>query len=179
MNANWCISCLINLLILIFVLFLPKAFANSYDESAPIYLIGSLEYGSIGNVGQKAPPSNTRTIGFGFNAGYEFNQYFALDGGSNYIPATVCNLVMSDLAIRASLPFGPIASGFIHIGPGYIVNGSNPALENSLGLFAGFGALFNINSYLGISVEDQGILPFRNNNSYTINMITIGTIYKF
>ena len=158
------------------LLHISKVFAS---ESEPYYVIGSVEYGFTGNPGQAAPSSGSRTYGFGLNAGYEFNKYFAADAGGNFIPSAAGDLMVNDIALRASLPFGNFASGFIHIGPGYVVNTSNANLESSFGVFMGMGALFNITSKLGISIEDQGIIPFENANTYTVNMVTLGLVYGF
>lgn len=161
---------------LIILFYISKALAN---ESEPYYVTGLVEYGFIGNPGVTAPTSGSITYGFGINAGYEFNEYLAVDVGSNFIPSNLGSLMVNDVALRASLPFGNFASGFIHMGPGYIVNTNDANLENSLGIFMGIGALFDINTKLAISIEDQGIIPFENTNRYTVNMVTTGFVYGF
>ncbi len=146
-----------------------------------IYLNALIGYGFVSNATDNSPTNNT-SISFDIAVGYKLNQYFALDSSVTFMPNTyqkqTSEYFLTDIALRASIPFSNFASPYIHLGPGLLFNTEIVENNKQWGIFVGLGALFKVSSHLGINIEDYGIYIPGNTNS-NINIIAIGAMYDF
>lgn len=132
-----------------------------------------------------------------FNAGYNFNRAFALEGGYNIFTSsqygsanTVTNIF--DVAAKGTIPLSNLFSLYGRLGVGFGHDSwSGNATSNcgicsatnnnyALGL-VGVGASFALNKDFDLRLENTGYIPFTNgsfNGSY-MNAITGGVQFNF
>lgn len=132
------------------------------------------------------------------NAGYNFNPYFALEGGYNMFAgsqfgATVVTNVV-DVAAKGTLPLSPIFSLYGRAGVGVgnnswsgTVNSGSPncilcndSVDSTYGLgLVGLGGSFALDKHWDLRVEDTLYFPFSNTYTGTMMAFTFGTQYNF
>jgi hypothetical protein len=143
------------------------------------YINPIVGYGYVSN-GTGYNTTNNTSLTLGIMSGYAFDKFFAIDGGITFIPNTyqnnLANYLLSDVSVRGSVPLSNFASAYIHLGAGFKSNFTNGKDPSQVGIFAGFGGLFNITRRVAITIEDYGIyIPGSTNNN--INVLGLGISY--
>jgi hypothetical protein len=175
---------------------LASVFAESTTDSAaanqalPIYINLNTGIAKLYNM-----PTGEWTGNI--NAGYNFNPYFALEGGYNlfagseYGVTTTTNIF--DVAAKGTLPLSDIFSLYGRAGVGFGMNGwsgtinyasncilCNNSINSNYGLgLLGLGVSFSFSKYIDLRVEDTAYIPFSNTTTGTINAVTGGVQYNF
>lgn len=131
------------------------------------------------------------------NAGYNFNPYFALEGGYNLIAGseygatTTTNII--DVAAKGTLPFSDVFSLYGRAGLGYGMNGwsgtvnysptcslCDTGVNSNYGLaLVGLGVSFSFDKHFDLRVEDTAYIPFSNTYTGSVNAVTGGVQYNF
>ncbi|MDD3266777.1 MAG: outer membrane beta-barrel protein [Burkholderiales bacterium] len=132
-----------------------------------------------------------------FNAGYNFNRNFALEGGYNILTSsqygsatTVTNIF--DVAAKGTIPFSNLFSLYGRLGVGFGYDswsgtansscGVCSAANNSYGLgLVGVGASFALSKSFDLRIENTGYIPFTNGsfNGNYMNAVTGGVQFNF
>lgn len=131
-----------------------------------------------------------------FNAGYNFNRAFALEGGyslfaNSQFGATTTTSIL-DIAAKGTIPLSEVFSLYGRLGLGWGINGWSGTVntincvlcqstENNymLGL-AGVGGSFALDKHFDLRLEDTMYLPFASTfTGSTINAVTFGVQYNF
>lgn len=135
------------------------------------------------------------------NGGYAFNNYFATEGGANWIYPTSAqypnNGALSgsylqrqsfiDIAAKGSLPFSDIFNLYAKagIGAGFVSNTANsysgwsaPSGVNP-GFYMALGGEFALSAHFDIIGEDYGLIPLGGSNYGNINILGFGLKYNF
>ncbi len=177
------------LLCLVFVSFNAFSFADSVSGSGT-YLNLNTGWATMQGLPTGAWTGN-------FNAGYNFNRGFALEGGYNLLSSSQYGSATTgtnifDVAAKGTIPLGDIFSlyGRLGIGLGYdswsgsadypcgICSASNNSY--ALGL-VGVGASFALGDHFDLRVENTAYIPFTSgsfNGSY-MNAVTGGVQFNF
>ncbi len=131
------------------------------------------------------------------NAGYEFNSYFALEGGYNLIAGSQFGVTTAtsifDVAAKGTIPFGDVFSLYGRAGLGFGMNSwsgtltntsncilCNNSLKNNYGLaLVGLGGSFALTPSWSLRLEDTAYIPFVNTTTGTINVVTGGVQFNF
>ena len=141
------------------------------------------------------------------NGGYNFNSYFALDGGATWIspinsqytingtlPAIgyTQNQSFADIAAKGSLPLSDIFNFYAKLGAGVgyasssinmtSATGSNWNGDSSaynLGIYMALGGELKLGKNWGITFDDYGLMPLNNNGWGNINVFGVGAKYNF
>lgn len=179
---------MLNFILVLFMTFKKKIFWSLFllvtyclaDIESGVYIAGNAGYGFISN-NTISTPTNNNSYTLGIDAGYAFDRYFAIDAATTLMPnnngyGSFSNLLLSDVAFRASLPLSSFFSAYLHVGGGLLTNTSQGV--NQFGLFTGLGGLFKINNELGLTAEDYGLF-LSDNNADDINIFAIGVVYGF
>lgn len=171
------------------------SFANADDAQAAndskVYVNLNTGIGKLYNL-----PTGQWTMNL--NAGYNFNQNFALEGGYNLFTGTefgatsMTNIV--DVAAKGTLPLSPVFSLYGRAGVGIGNNGwsgtvdtgnedcimCNKSLDSTYGLgLVGLGGSFALDKHWDLRVEDTLYFPFTNTYTGTMMAFTFGTQYNF
>ena len=130
------------------------------------------------------------------NAGYNFNPYFALEGGYNILAssqygATATSSIF-DVAVKGTLPLSEVFSLYGRAGIGYGIDGwSGTASGTPSWLCAGqynasyatalvgVGGSFTLSKHFDLRIEDYAFIPFSNTMTGGTNIVTFGTQYNF
>ncbi len=134
-----------------------------------------------------------------FNAGYNFNRAFAVEGGYNIFTgsqfgATVTTNIF-DVAVKGTIPLSSIFNLYGRTGLGLGMNGwsgtvieapntncilCNNGANSTYGLgLVGIGGSFTLSRHFDLRLEDTAYLPFSNTYTGTINAVTVGGQYNF
>lgn len=132
------------------------------------------------------------------NAGYNFNDTFAVELGYNLLPSsqfgsTTVTENVFDVAVKGTLPLSEMFSLYGRLGLGVGTNGwsgamvnasncilCNNNLSNTYGVgLAGIGASFKLSQHFDLRVEDYALVPFQNTYTGTANIVTGGVQYNF
>lgn len=158
-----------------------------YDGSGA-YLNLNTGFATLGNL-----PTGEWTGNF--NAGYNFNRAFALEGGYNMISglqfgATVTTNIV-DIAAKGTIPLSDVFNLYGRAGIGVGANSwsgtatSNCAMctgntDADYGLaLLGIGGSFTLDKHWDLRLEDTGYIPFSNTYTGFINAVTFGAQYNF
>ena len=130
------------------------------------------------------------------NAGYNFNQHLALEGGYNLLAssqygATVTSNIV-DVAVKGTLPISETFNLYGRAGLGFGVDGWSGTASGSPSWFCGddynanygtallgIGGSFKLSKSFDLRVEDYAFVPFSNTMSGTINTVALGAQYNF
>ncbi|MCC2626284.1 MAG: hypothetical protein K0R14_2157 [Burkholderiales bacterium] len=110
--------------------------------------------------------SATNNYSLGANVGYNFNQYFAIEGGYNHLwlggsPTNQTGQIgVEDAAVKGNIPLGCVFSLYGRAGVGGFQNvggtsGNN--LANNIGVLYGAGAQWNLNNNWALRAEDWSV----------------------
>jgi hypothetical protein len=130
------------------------------------------------------------------NAGYNFNPYFALEGGYNILAssqygATATSSIF-DVAAKGTLPLSEVFSLYGRAGIGYGIDGWSGTASgtpswlcagqynaNYATALVGVGGSFALSKHFDLRIEDYAFIPFSNTMTGGINIVTFGTQYNF
>jgi len=148
--------------------------ANPYDHH------GAYIEGNIGQVfaeasfdidGYRVGDTVRGGLGANVNGGYQFNRYFALEGGYTYYGHSV-NMV--DVAAKGIIPITNRFNIFGKIGPGYLfTTGSNSG--STAALFGGIGAAYALTPSLDINIQGAGATE----GFFSFGLASLGLTYHF
>lgn len=169
-----------------------KAPVNEPYDGSGVYVNINAGYGS-----QQFLPNGT--FAGSFNAGYNFNRAFALEGGAallagqQYNAADTAQMIF-DMAIKGTIPLSDVFSLYGRLGAGfstYTYNGaqnSGPSwFANSSGVInsmVGLGSVggsFKLDRHFDLRVEDTYYIPLGSSGvtSGNINQALVGVQYNF
>lgn len=172
--------------------------ATSYAEetNSNAYIDASVGYANIENWWSA---STALTI----NGGYNFNPYFAIEGGLTWIAPINSQTLQStnyqqsqsfgDITAKGSVPLSDIFNIYAKAGLGITYSASSVAMSNTnstynwngdeygfgYGLYMGLGGELLLNHDFAITFEDYGVMPFTGNNWGNINVFSVGAKYNF
>lgn len=131
------------------------------------------------------------------NAGYNFNQAFAIEIGDTLLPSSQFGASVTenvfDVAVKGTLPLSEMFSLYGRLGLGVGTNSWSGTVATTgscilcaggqsstygVGL-AGIGASFKLSQHFDLRVEDYGLIPFQNTYTGAANVVTFGTQYNF
>ena len=130
------------------------------------------------------------------NAGYNFNRYFAVEGGYNIMAGSQFDATAStnifDAAAKGTLPLFKDFDLYGRAGLGWGITGHSgtPNVANCvlctqanngnfmLGL-AGAGASYELSKHFELHLEDTMYIPFTSSATGAINAVTFGVQYNF
>ncbi|MBX9866660.1 MAG: porin family protein [Burkholderiales bacterium] len=130
------------------------------------------------------------------NAGYNFNPYFALEGGYNILAssqyAATATSSIFDVAAKGTLPLSEVFSLYGRAGLGYGIDGWSGTASgtpswlcagqynaNYATALVGVGGSFALSKHFDLRIEDYAFIPFSNTMTGGMNIVTFGTQYNF
>lgn len=167
-----------------------KAVNEPYDGSG-VYVNINAGYGS-----QQFLPNGT--FAGSFNAGYNFNRAFALEGGAALLAGQQYNVdsaqMIFDMAVKGTIPlsdvfslYGRLGAGFSTLtyngtqnsGPSWFANSSG--VINSMVGLGSVGGSFKLDRHFDLRVEDTYYIPLGSSGvtSGNVNQALVGVQYNF
>lgn len=175
-----------------------KTAENITSSTSEFYVNGNA---GIGKTDVKMPGLSMRDTGFAWSAaaGYQFNQYLAIEASYMRFPAVkvsglpsalMKNVHNFNLAVKGIFPIDDKFSVFAKAGAAYASYKAGPlpfvvnnqvvtanSRVNKIVPLVGAGANFNIQQNLALTV--QGNMTFKNGRMPSMFMGTLGLTYKF
>ncbi len=166
------------------------------DVSSSAYINAAIGYANIENWW-------TASAALTIDSGYNFNKYFALEGGLTWVaPITSTTLQntsyqqsqsFGDITVKRILPLSDIFNVYAKGGLGITYSASSIAISNQTtsfnwncnnsgfgyGLYMGLGGELLLGKDMAITFDDYGVMPFSGNNWGNINIFSVGAKYNF
>lgn len=168
-----------------------KAPVNEPYDGSGVYVNINAGYGS-----QQFLPNGT--FAGSFNAGYNFNRAFALEGGAALLAGQQYNVdsaqMIFDMAVKGTIPlsdvfslYGRLGAGFSTLtyngtqnsGPSWFANSSG--VINSMVGLGSVGGSFKLDRHFDLRVEDTYYIPLGSSGvtSGNVNQALVGVQYNF